>query len=82
MSGLDTIRQSAGTRTPEPQPVATQPNINGETVEQALTRAQAAAQAKRLNEANGICADILAASPDHPTALALQGIVGAMAGDL
>jgi tetratricopeptide (TPR) repeat protein len=82
MSGLDTVRQSAGTRTPEPQPVATQPNINGETVEQALTRAQAAAQAKRLNEANGICADILAASPDNPTALAMQGVVSAMAGDL
>jgi tetratricopeptide (TPR) repeat protein len=82
MSGLDTVRQSAGTRTPEPQPVATQPNVSGETVEQALTRAQAAAQAKRLNEANGICADVLAASPDNPTALALQGVVSAMAGDL
>ncbi len=53
----------------------------GETPEQALTRAQAAAQAKRLNEASGICNDVLAASPDHPAALALLGIVSAMAND-
>lgn len=53
----------------------------GETPEQALARAQAAAQAKRLHEANGICADVLAASPAHPAALALQGIVNAMSGD-
>ena len=53
----------------------------GETVEQALTRAQAAAQNKRLNEANGICADVLAVAPEHPAALALQGIVAALAGD-
>ena len=60
---------------------ASQPTVNGETVEQALTRAQAAAQAKRLNEASGICADVLAASPNHPAALALQGIIAATAGD-
>jgi Tfp pilus assembly protein PilF len=53
----------------------------GETIEQALTRAQQAAQAKRLNEASGICADVLAVSAEHPAALALQGIVAAMAGD-
>ncbi|MFO1026243.1 MAG: glycosyltransferase family 9 protein [Acetobacteraceae bacterium] len=53
----------------------------GETAEQALSRAQTAAQAKRLNEAAGICSDVLAAVPDHPAALALQGIVAAMAGD-
>jgi Flp pilus assembly protein TadD len=80
MSADDTIQQSPGAQTPG-QSVASQPKVNGETVEQALTRAQAAAQAKRLNEANGICADVLAASPDNPAALALQGIVGAMAGD-
>jgi tetratricopeptide (TPR) repeat protein len=50
-------------------------------VEQALARAQVAAQAKRLNEAAGICADVLAAVPDQPAALALQGIVSAMVGD-
>ena len=61
---------------------AAQPTTaSGETPEQALGRAQAAAQAKRLNEALGICADVLAAAPDHPAALALQGIVSAMAGD-
>jgi tetratricopeptide (TPR) repeat protein len=60
----------------------TTPQVAGsETAEQALLRAQAAAQAKRLHEAGGICADVLAASPGHPAALALQGIVAAMGGD-
>jgi tetratricopeptide (TPR) repeat protein len=75
-------------RPAEPQPPSqagpTAPakvTASGETAEQALTRAQAAAQAKRLNEAAGICADVLAAFPEHPSALALQGIVAAMAGD-
>jgi len=63
------------------QPAVPPPMIHGETVEQVLGRAQAAAQAKRLNEASGICADVLAAVPDQPAALALQGIVAAMAGD-
>ncbi len=53
----------------------------GETFEQALVRAQAAAQAKRFNEASGICNDVLAASPDHPAALALLGIIAAMGND-
>jgi Tfp pilus assembly protein PilF len=53
----------------------------GETADQALARAQAAAQMKRFNEAAGICSDVLAASPDYPAALALLGIVSAMAGD-
>ncbi len=48
-----------------------------ETPEQALGRAQAAAQAKRFNEAAGICNDVLAASPDHAAALALLGMVSA-----
>src|SRR6201996_6045329 len=61
----------------EPPPLT----VNGETVEQALAGAQPAAQAKRLNEASGICADVLAGVPNHPAALALQGIVAAMAGD-
>jgi Tfp pilus assembly protein PilF len=53
----------------------------GEAAEQALARAQAAAQAKRLHEASGICSDVLAASPNHPAAIALQGIIAGMAGD-
>ncbi len=61
----------------QPPPV----NIGGETPEQALARAQAAAQAKRLNEAAGICNDVLNASPDHPAGLALLGIIRAMAGN-
>ena len=84
MSGNNTIQQPAGTQAPAAapgQPAAPRPTVNGETVEQALARAQAAAQAKRLNEAGGICADVLAATPDHPAALALQGILAAMAGD-
>jgi tetratricopeptide (TPR) repeat protein len=83
MSGNDLIRQPTDPQVPAapPQPAGSRPTVNGEPVEQALARAQAAAQAKRLNEASGICADILAALPDQPAALALQGIVAAMAGD-
>jgi hypothetical protein len=44
-------------------------------VEQALSRAQAAAQAKRFGEASGICADLLANQPDLAPALALSGMV-------
>src|SRR5271168_2143078 len=51
-----------------------------ETPDQALTRAQAAAQAKRWGEAGGICNDVLATSPDHPAALALLGVVSAHTG--
>ncbi|MEA2777314.1 MAG: hypothetical protein QOF90_2720 [Acetobacteraceae bacterium] len=80
MSGNDTIRQLTGTQSMG-QPVTAAPNAGAESVEQALTRAHTAAQAKRLNEANGICDDVLAASPDNPAALALQGIIGALAGN-
>jgi len=59
---------------PHPQPTIP----GGETLDQALTRAQAAAQAKRLNEAAGICNDVLAVAPEHPPALALLGIISAM----
>ena len=52
-----------------------------ETPEQALARAQAAAQAKRFNEAAGICNDVLATSPDHASALALLGMVAAHTND-
>jgi Flp pilus assembly protein TadD len=65
---------------PAAAPAAAQPA--GETPDQALARAQAAAQAKRLSEASGICEDVLAANPDYPAALALLGIVSAMKSDL
>lgn len=52
-----------------------------ETPDQALARAQVAAQAKRVHEAMGICNDVLAMAPEHPPAVALLGIVSAMAGD-
>lgn len=67
---------------PAGQPAA-QPTVtpSGETLDQALARAQAAAQAKRLNEAAGICNDVLAASPEHAAALALLGIISALQND-
>jgi Tfp pilus assembly protein PilF len=52
-------------------------NVGKETLEQALSRAQSAAQAKRFGEAAGICDDVLRASPDHPGALALLGVIAA-----
>ncbi|MBV9247665.1 MAG: glycosyltransferase family protein [Acetobacteraceae bacterium] len=52
----------------------------GETPEQALMRAQAAARAKRFGEAAGICHDVLAAAPDYPPAVALLGKIAAMTG--
>jgi hypothetical protein len=51
-------------------------------VEQALSRAQAAAQAKRFGEASGICADLLANQPDLAPALALSGMVAAHSGEI
>ena len=94
MSATNTTGQTANQSTasqpaappPVAPPVAQSPaapttTAGGETFDQALTRAQAAAQAKRLNEAAGICSDVLAASPDHPSALALLGIVSALQND-
>jgi hypothetical protein len=52
-----------------------------ETPEQALARAQAAAQARRFGEAAGICNDVLIASPDNPSALALLGVIAAQTQD-
>ncbi len=72
-----TLPTDTAAQTPVPQSVAS----GAESAEQALARAQVAAQAKRLNEASGICNDVLAASPDHPAALALLGIIAAMSND-
>jgi len=44
-----------------------------ETAEQALTRALNAAKLRRINEAMGICRDVLTAAPNHPGALGLLG---------
>ncbi len=44
-----------------------------ETPDQALTRALQAAKLRRINEAIGICRDLLAAQPDLPGALGLLG---------
>src|ERR1700748_3672804 len=52
-----------------------------ETADQALARAQAAAQAKRFGEAAGICNDVLAASPDNAPAMALLGMIAAHTND-
>ncbi len=68
-------------QTPTGQTPPAQPG-GPETPDQALARAQAAAQAKRLSEASGICEDVLAANPDYPAALALLGIVSAMKNEI
>ncbi len=52
-----------------------------ETPDQALARAQAAAQAKRFGEAAGICNDVLATAPDNAPALALLGMIAAHTND-
>ena len=51
-----------------------------ETPEQALLRAQVAAQSKRYGEAAGICNDVLGQAPEHPGALSLLGVVLAHTG--
>ena len=58
----------------------THPSSEREPPEQALARAQVAAQLKRFGEAAGICSDVLAIDPEHPSALALLGIVYAHQG--
>ena len=74
---------AATTQQPPAQPAAQAPaqQPGKETVEQALARAQAATQAKRFGEADGICRDVLATSPDHASALALQGVIAAHTGN-
>ena len=57
-------------------------SVPANPVEQALARAQAAAQAKRFGEASGICGDLLATQPDLAPALALSGMVAAHSGDI
>ena len=77
--------QAAAGQTAPGQPATAQSSPGqpaAETPDQALARAQSAAQAKRLSEASGICEDVLAANPDYPAALALLGIVMAMKNDL
>jgi hypothetical protein len=57
-----------------PQPPAPAVGSPGaETAEQALTRALNAAKLRRINEAIGICRDVLVASPELPGALGLLG---------
>jgi hypothetical protein len=56
--------------------------VAGETVEQALARAQAAAKARRNDEATVICNDVLARVPGHPAAIALLGMIAANSGNL
>ncbi len=74
---------AATTQAPPTQPAAPPPaqTPGKETAEQALARAQAATQAKRFGEADGICRDVLATSPDHASALALQGVIAAHSGN-
>jgi Flp pilus assembly protein TadD len=81
MSATNPVQQSPASQAIS-QSSITPASASGETAEQALVRAQSAAQARRLHEAGGICADVLAASPDHPAAMALQGIIAGMMGDV
>lgn len=78
MSATNTATQPPAQQPSAPPPVQPTVTPGGETLDQALTRAQAAAQAKRLNEAAGICNDVLAVSPDYPSGLALLGIISAL----
>ncbi|HLJ06584.1 MAG TPA: tetratricopeptide repeat protein [Acetobacteraceae bacterium] len=66
----------SGTATTTPAGDAT-----AETPDQALARAQTAAQAKRFGEAAGICNDVLATAPDNASALALLGMIAAHTND-
>ena len=81
---MSTTTLAPSTPVPAAAPAAQQPQAQpaGETAEQLLARAQAAAQAKRLKEAMGICEDVLATSADHPAAYALMGIISSMKGDV
>jgi ADP-heptose:LPS heptosyltransferase/Flp pilus assembly protein TadD len=58
---------------PPVQPAAPAPAQGAETAEQALARALNAAKLRRVNEAVGICRDVLAVSPELPGALGLLG---------
>ena len=60
-------------------PTAT--TTSAETPDQALARAQAAAQVRRFGEAAGICNDVLATAPDNAPALALLGMIAAHTND-
>jgi hypothetical protein len=64
----------AGQPAPAPAANAAPATAPGaETPDQALTRALNAAKLRRVNEAIGICKDVLAAVPDMPGALGLMG---------
>ncbi len=52
-----------------------------ETPDQALARAEQALQAGRVEEARRVCRAVLATAPDHPPALALQGVIAGRSGD-
>ncbi len=69
------------------QPAQAQPPPDPEAerrkaVHETLLRAEQALQAKRYNEAVGICQDVLETNPDHPPALALLGAILGHRGDL
>lgn len=68
---------------PPPVPLPPQQTATGtETVEQALNRALNAAKVRRVNEAVGICKDVLALAPDLPGALGLLGGIYGQEGNL
>ena len=75
---------SAATRVSDPS-ISSPPakvHVPGETIEQALVRAQAAAKARRSDEAAAICSEVLVKVPGHPAATALLGMAAATSGRL
>ncbi len=59
---------------PPPPPNPAPPAVQADPAE-ALIRAEQAAAAKRLNEAMGICRDVLETHAEHPAALAMLGSI-------
>ena len=66
---------------PPPPPAPAAPAAQPDPAE-ALSRAEQAAAAKRMNEAMGICRDVLEAHPEHPAALAMLGSILGHRGDV
>ncbi len=70
----------AGTVSP-PAQLAAEPSSVPQHVIDAMTRADAAARARRIGEAAGICTDVLGEKPDYAPALALLGTLLGHRGD-
>ena len=72
--------QNPAAPAPAPASAPTTAAPSPDPIEAALARARQAAEAKRWNEAMGICQDVLATAPEQPAALALMGTIHAQRG--